>query len=612
MLKIENILNTSFDELMENIFEKTPGTKSGNSTQILNNLGDYIEIYREKKNLEVRKKRLDTLLYVKDAVIDDLQERITEQAIQGKALIEEKENAVNESRNKTLELAKTSHEIRTPISGILGTTKLLLETELTQEQKKLIGIIETSSQSLLTLINDILDYSKIKSDAVIFEQLPIDLQSMASEIVDILSFQAKEKNTCVDCWSEDGVPDLVEGDPLRVKQVLLNLTGNAVKFTENGEVNIRMSVIKKLKRQVIIKFEISDTGIGIPEDKLSDLFKNFVQVSTSVTKKYGGTGLGLAISKELVEKMDGEIGVNSKAGIGTTFWFTIPFYNYCDDRQKDWPSTEKPNLKRHSEKKYLNPAPSHKDIQVLLVEDDEINMKVNSLLLDKWGYKVKTAENGKEAISMLQTNHYDVILMDIHMPEMDGLEATKAIRQAQQGRINSEIPIIAMTANTLNEDKKTCLEAGMDDFLTKPINVEQLSSKIDQQLSKKIHDLIEPPTPAQKTINSEELKQLQLDTKEDFDPLVKLFLDQLPKRIQNIKTAVKSGDHTQLQASAHQLKGSASNFCAVKLVDICSRMEKLDLPGSEKQALQLVSELESEKMSVVSALQSVLDWTIGC
>ena len=609
MLKIENVLSTSFDVLMDNIFEKPSRKKIDNSSQILNNLGEYIEIYTEKKKLEVKKERLDALLYVKDAVIDDLQEKISEQSEKKRALIQEKEQAVNENKNKTLELAKTSHEIRTPISGILGTTKLLLDTKLTAEQKKLILLIESSSNSLLELINDILDYSKIKSGELKIERVPLNLEQIIGDVVEILNYQANERKNQLQYRIFGGIPDWVEGDPLRIKQVLLNLAGNAVKFTNNGRVTIRTSLVKNKGQHVTIKFEVADTGIGIPEEKINCLFKTFSQVSADVTKKFGGTGLGLAISKELVEKMGGQIGVESEIDQGTTFWVTIPFFKHNVEEQEGTSSRQLRNNTGALNSASNLTHSTLKNISVLMVEDDEVNQKVNSLLLEKWGYLVDTVDNGEEALSQLQNKQYDIVLMDIQMPVLDGLQATKRIRRQRQNSINADIPIIAMTANALREDRELCLEAGMDDYIVKPFNLGELESKISRQLSKESpssqNQITQPDKPRIESIKLEDLKQLQMDTQEEFEPLVELFLDQLPKRIDKIRSAGENGDYRQLKAAVHQLRGSASSFYAEQMVQICSQLEKLELKKNAQQAKSLISQLEIESTSVIEFLNAV-------
>jgi len=611
MLKIENVLNTSFDQLVDNIFEKSPKNKPDNASQILNNLGDYIEIYKEKKKLEVRKTRLDALLYVKDAVIDDLQEKISEQTKKGKKLIKEKENAVKENKTKILELAKTSHEFRTPVSGILGTTKLLLDTELTREQKQLIRIIETSSNSLLALINDILDYAKIKTGDLTIERVPLNLKKINKEVIEVLDYLAKERNSYLHYRVFGGIPELVDGDALRVKQVLLNLVGNAVKFTENGEVIIRTSLVKQNGRRITVRFEVTDTGIGIPDDKISDLFKTFSQVSSSVIDKSSGTGLGLAISKELVEKMGGQIGVNSKLGQGSTFWVTIPFFKHENNDDIQNLSSEKLNPKNNIDPQGCFNNLVNSDVRILLVEDDEVNQKVNSLILQKCGYQVEIADNGKSALSRLKSQNFDLVLMDIHMPEMDGLKATKTIRRLSHESLNPDIPVIAMTANTLDKDREKCLEAGMDDYIAKPIDLQELNTKIGILVSKSPFKL-DNNDPAERkfvpgSIQIADLKQLHFDTNEDFIPLVELFLDHLPKRTDNIRKAVESGDYPRLKSAAHQLRGSASSFYAETLVHICSQLEELDQTDFVKQAKPIISELDREEKSVMNTLNWAID-----
>ncbi len=382
-------------------------------------------------------------------------------------LIKAKRSAEAAAEAKAIFLANMSHELRTPMNGIIGMVDILKRTELTDAQYEYLNIIESSGETLLSIINDILDLSKIEAGHMELEKIPFSLYDEIRRVANIMQVIADKKKLTVRLHIGKEVPPYVKGDPVRMKQIIINLVNNAIKFTEKG--NITISVEKKSAEdgKVQLFFKIMDTGIGISPEGQKKLFQSFSQVDKSTTRKYGGTGLGLMISKNLTQMMGGEIGVESVEGVGSTFWFTISMElsdqeSYIKQHQADDTS--------HEDRTRVQPK-----MNILLAEDNKINQKVAMLNLNNLGYQVDIASNGKEAVEKFENGDYDLIFMDVQMPEMDGIEACKKIRELE---INSDstkkIPIIAMTANTSEDERKKYMEAGMDDYISKPFKQKEL------------------------------------------------------------------------------------------------------------------------------------------
>lgn len=509
-------------------------------------------------------------------------------------------------------LANMSHELRTPMNGVLGMASLLADTELSEEQREYVSTINSSGESLLMLLNDILDFSKIEAGALELERIAYAFPDTIEKTVNLLRPQAEKKgiDLRVDC--DANVPAFIWGDPGRMRQIVMNLVGNAIKFTDHGHVRIKARM-EKHNHDEMLYVSVEDTGMGIPANKLKDIFDKFTQADASVTRKYGGTGLGLAITKQLVCLMGGELGVESAQGKGSTFWFAIP----CTRAE----STDEMASFEHFHTLLQAPCSQMPiaEARALLVDDYYVNRIFAEKLLRKFGFmQIDTAEDGIAALLKCNETAYDIIFMDCQMPNMDGYITTHEIRSLEALGLK-HIPIVAMTANAMVGDREKCLNAGMDDYLTKPLRAEHLRKTLqawfildetNAEISACNNAAAAPALPAAGVSSSGEmpvdLEQLRMFT--DGDPeeekiLSALFLEQAQEMIALLEQNRDAAHKEVWKSAAHRFKGSSGNLGAMPLHKLCMRAEA-HFDDEESQKDNILAAIKDATKQVAQFFQS--------
>lgn len=471
-------------------------------------------------------------------------------------------------------LSNMSHEIRTPMNAIIGFTKVVLKTELTTKQKEYLSAIKVSGDALIVLINDILDLAKVDAGKMTFDKTPFKLKSSISSMLHLFEPKIQEKNLEFVKIYDEKIPKVLIGDPVRLHQIILNLVSNAVKFTTKGTITVEVLLLSENDKNVTIQFSISDTGIGIAENKMTTIFGNFQQATSGTSRLYGGTGLGLSIVKQLVEPQGGEVKAESILGKGSTFTFILNF--------------DKTNIIIDDALEIVDVDDDLKNIKILVVEDIALNQLLMKTLLDDFGFERDIAGNGKIAIEKLQTKTYDIVLMDLQMPEMNGFEATDFIRN----KLHSKIPIIALTADVTTADLAKCKSVGMNDYIAKPVDEKLLYNKIISLVKK---------TPNQKNINTSTnlltktqlnkctdllyLTQLTKSNSKLMLEMISLYLEQTPPLISTMKKSLEDKDWISLHSAIHKMipsfaiMGIASDFeeMAKKVQEYASSQEQTDI-----------------------------------
>ncbi|WP_317618921.1 response regulator [Laspinema olomoucense] len=532
-------------------------------------------------------------------------------------LIQTREAALEAAHAKSQFLANMSHEIRTPMHGVLGMAGLMLHTSLTPKQREYVETIRISAKHLLGLINDILDFSKLEAGEMQLENLDFNLYECLQDVINLFKPQAQDKGIILNLHFAENLPRFVRGDPSRLRQILLNLVSNAIKFTPSGSISLEAKLEGKSNRKTRVDFRVIDTGIGIPSEAQAKLFQSFSQVDPSTSRQYGGTGLGLAICEQLVSIMQGEIGVTSDVNQGSTFWFTLPFQTANGEGEtqgespggREWDSLEKRGDRSLSVGK--------KDLKILVVEDHLINQTVILSQLETLGYQADCVANGLEALKCLEVQDYDIVLMDCQMPLMDGYTATQELRR-REGNKNRTV-VIALTAHAMKADRDKCLASGMDDYLSKPVDEEDLA-RIVQRWAQKIplshssHSLgtgkgidhsygatdsefaesgsvipVNPIYPSTGNghhsgrsspdltlpIDRERLEKISRGKISVKRQLLQMFLETASQDLQPLERAIASQDYSQVKHFAHRLKGSAANMGVPILSDRAKELEEM-------------------------------------
>ena len=469
---------------------------------------------------------------------------------------------IEKNKAKNIFVANMSHEIRTPLNGILGFLRLLSITKLDDEQKDYVEEIKNSSVNLLTTINDILDFSKSEANKIVLEKISFNIKEFIKNLSLYTRTNSNSKNIEIITEYDENIPEYIIGDSVRLRQVLMNLINNSIKFTEDGYIKISVQLIEKTDNDVKIEFKVADTGIGIPKEKQTKVFEEFTQADESTTRKYGGTGLGLAICNNIIKLMDSDLKLESEVGKGTSFYFTINFEIDNDHVEAD------------EEELHLDTIFT-KSAQILVAEDNPTNQKFISKFLDKFGLKCEIASNGQEAFDLFKSKRFDLILLDCQMPVMDGYEAAVSIRDYEKEQNLKPIPIIALTANAFSSNKEKCLSLGMDDVITKPVKMDDLIAKLSKYLNvgpqpESQNDL---QTDYQNDNYKEEIINILVSEfgleKEDIEDLLNTFLNDFSQQKKQIKSYWEEQNYAQVNEIAHSVAGASANL----------RIDKISVPA---------------------------------